>query len=104
MILSALPKVDGQVVLDLGCGIGDLASELSTRGAKVIGVDGNEEFVKHARSRGITNAEFRVGQLGSYADPSLRADGIWSSFTAAYFPALTETLRAWRDNLRPGGW
>ena len=104
LVLDALSNIDGQVVLDLGCGIGDLAVELSARGASVIGVDGNEDFVQFASSRGIRNAEFRVADLRSFREPGLRVDGIWSSFTTAYFPALPETLRAWGEHLRPGGW
>jgi hypothetical protein len=32
------------------------------------------------------------------------ADGIWSSFTAAYFPDLPPLLTAWRRHVPPGGW
>src|SRR5262245_58063128 len=41
-ILDALPDVHGQLVLDLGSGIGDLAADLAARGAHVIGFDINE--------------------------------------------------------------
>lgn len=103
-VLDALPPLEGRLVLDLGCGIGDLAAALSERGARVTGVDLNEELVGHARGRGIANAQFRTGDLRSFHDPGLRADGIWSSFTAAYFPALRDTLGSWLEHLRPGGW
>ena len=104
IIFDALPITVGQLVLDLGCGIGDVSSELSKLGARVIGVDGNEEVVEHARARGIENAEFRVAELRSFADATLQVDGIWSSFTAAYFTVLESTLGAWKKNLRSGGW
>lgn len=42
MAFDALPSLEGQVVLDLGCGIGDLSSDLTARGARVIGVDISE--------------------------------------------------------------
>lgn len=102
--LDALPNIDGQTVLDLGCGIGDLASDLSMRGARVIAVDGNEDFLQFARSRSIKNAEFIAADLRSFSEPNFRVDGIWSSFTAAYFPKFDETLSAWAKCLRPGGW
>ena len=38
-ILKELPPLHGQTVLDLGCGVGDLAAELVARGARVIGCD-----------------------------------------------------------------
>ena len=102
--LDALPNIDGQTVLDLGCGIGDLASDLSMRGARVIAVDGNDDFLKFARSRSIKNAEFLTANLQSFSEPNLQVDGIWSSFTAAYFPKFGETQNAWAKCLRPGGW
>ena len=104
IVLDALSINDGKIVLDLGCGIGDLASDLSMRGARVIGIDGNNDFLEFARSRSIQNAEFRAANLQSFSEPNLHADGIWSSFTAAYFPKFDETLIAWAKCLRPGGW
>lgn len=55
--LGALPAVRGQLVLDLGCAVGDQAAELVARGARVIGIDGNEELLRHARSRSLENAD-----------------------------------------------
>ena len=104
IVLDALSINDGKIVLDLGCGIGDLASDLSMRGARVIGIDGNDGFLQFARSRSIKNAEFLAANLQSFSEPNLQADGIWSSFTAAYFPKFDETLIAWAKCLRPGGW
>lgn len=62
-IFDALPSLHGQTILDLGCGVGDLAAELVARGARVIGVDMNEELLREARSRQLPNAEFRLGDL-----------------------------------------
>lgn len=90
--------------MDLGCGIGDLAADLSTRGASIVGVDINEELIAYAINRHIANAEFRRSDLQTFRDPSLCVDGIWSSFAAAYFPAFRDILPAWIEHLRPGGW
>ena len=104
IILRALPELHGQRVLDLGCGVGDLAVDLSTRGAHVLGVDINEELIDFARERCIANTEFRVADLRTFNDPSLRVDGIWSSFTAAYFPSFRGTVTSWVEHLQPSGW
>src|SRR5262245_19170156 len=103
-ILDALPLAQGQIVLDLGCGVGDLAAELVNRGSCVIGVDAHEELLLEARSRRLSNAEFRMADLRSLPDLELAADGIWCSFTAAYFPDLPKVLLAWATNLKVGGW
>ncbi|MBK7874698.1 MAG: methyltransferase domain-containing protein [Planctomycetes bacterium] len=101
---AALPPLEGAQVLDLGCGPGDLAAELAARGARVLGVDANEELVEVARARGIPNAAFRAADLRSLEPLERAADGIWCSFSAAYFVEFAPVLERWRRLLRPGGW
>lgn len=106
-ILDSLPPLQGQTVLDLGCGVGDVAADLAARGARVIGIDMNEELLAAARSRGIANAEFRLGDLrppASLVEDGTTVDGIWASFVAAYFVDLTAALASWTRHLRRGGW
>jgi ubiquinone/menaquinone biosynthesis C-methylase UbiE len=103
-IFDALPSLRGQTVLDLGCGVGDLAAEFVARGARVIGVDMNEELLHEARSRQLSNAEFRTADLRTLPDLGIAADGLWCSFAAAYFPDLPTALTAWTRNVGSGGW
>ncbi len=103
-IFDALPPLQGQIVHDVGCGVGDLAAEFVARGARVVGVDRNEELLREARSRRLPNAEFRMGDLRTLPDLGVAADGLWCSFTAAYFPDLSAALAAWARNVKPGGW
>ena len=103
-IFDALPPLQGQTILDLGCGVGDLAAEFVGRGARVIGVDMNEELLREARSRQLANAEFRAADLRTLPDLGLAADGLWCSFAAAYFPDLPTVLTAWARSLTAGGW
>ena len=103
-VFKKLPDLNGQQVLDMGCAIGDQSADLAARGARVLGIDNNEPFIKHASARKIPGAEFRVADIGNFDDPRLEVDGIWSSFTVAYFPRLAETIAAWSSHLRPGGW
>lgn len=103
-VFSALPLVPGQLVLDLGCGIGDQAALLASRGARVIAVDDNDEMLAAAESQGLKDVEFRKHDLCLLPDLRVAADGIWSSFSAAYFPDFSRVLSAWEKFLRPGGW
>ena len=103
-MLGALPRIEGQTVLDLGCGVGDLAAELASRGARVIGVDASEELLVTARARQIPNAEFLCADLRNLPDLGIVADGVWSSFAAAYFIDLSGVLSSWSAYIRPGGW
>jgi trans-aconitate methyltransferase len=84
-VFDALPSLNGQTVLDLGCGPGDLAADFVARGAEMIGVDLNDEFVREARSRRLPRAKFELADLRALPDFGIAADGVWSSFTAAYF-------------------
>jgi SAM-dependent methyltransferase len=103
-IFDALPHIQDHTVLDLGCGIGDQTAELVARGARVIGIDANEELLAAARARHIHNAEFRAANLHETMALDTTVDGIWCSFGAAYFTNLTDTLARWAMNLRASGW
>ena len=103
-VFDALPLVRGQLVLDLGCGVGDQAAELVARGAQVIGIDINDELLTEARSRSLENAQFLRCDLRALGDLGAAADGLWCSFAAAYFTDLVATLRSWKRYLRPAGW
>jgi SAM-dependent methyltransferase len=103
-ILAELPLLTQQTILDVGCGVGDVAAALVARGARVVGFDANEELLREARNRGLTNAEFRSADLRTIADFGVAADGLWCSFTAAYFPDLATRLTAWSTPLKEGGW
>lgn len=103
-VLDALPPLAGKLVLDLGCAVGDQAAALAARGARVIGVDVNEELLAEARSRSIGGVEFRLLDLRTLPDLGVVADGIWSSLAPAYFPDLPRVLESWAGHLRPGGW
>jgi SAM-dependent methyltransferase len=103
-IFDTLPPLQGQTVLDLGCGVGDLAAEFVARGARVIGVDMNEDLLHVAQSKRLPNTEFHKADLRWPTDFGHVVDGLWCSFTAAYFPDLPVVLCSWGKYLRPGGW
>lgn len=103
-VFEVLHSLDGQAVLDLGCGVGDLAAEFVTRGADVIGVDLVEDFIRKARSRCLSRAKFELADVRALPDFGIAFDGVWSSFTAAYFPDLPTTISEWARPLKPGGW
>jgi SAM-dependent methyltransferase len=103
-IFDALPPLHGRTILDVGCGVGDQAAEIVARGARVIGIDMNEELLREAQSRQLPNAEFRIGDLRTFPDLGVVVDGLWCSFTAAYFPDLPVALVSWASYLRPRGW
>jgi SAM-dependent methyltransferase len=103
-IYPYLGDLSGVQVVDLGCGIGDQARDLSRLGAYIFGVDGNEEAIDHAKSRRIPHAQFVWTNIINIKDIWLKSDGVWTSFTAAYFPRFDVLTRSIDSVLKPGGW
>jgi trans-aconitate methyltransferase len=104
-VLRLLPLRAGERVLDLGCALGDQSAMLAARGAQVVGVDANAELLAQADRRAIPGANFVQADAADVSGLGLDpVDGIWSSFTAAYFPDFGPVLASWLQLLRPGGW
>ena len=69
----------GDHVLDLGCGTGDDAMHLMSRGVEVFGVDSAPGMVDIARTRGVDAKTMAIEELGSLED---MFDGAISNFGA----------------------
>ena len=67
-VRSLLPPVEGKHVLDAGCGPGIYAEWLVEHGARVLGLDGSERMVEHARRRLAGRATLRRADLGAPLD------------------------------------
>jgi len=62
---EALRRVDveaGQLVLDVGCGVGAFLRLVEDRGARTFGLDASEELLAVARER-VPDADLRVGDM-----------------------------------------
>ncbi|OKS86727.1 class I SAM-dependent methyltransferase [Mucilaginibacter polytrichastri] len=105
--LTKLPIKNTDVVLDLGCGVGDVTKLLGERCLQVFGIDHNPELLQSAkRNNNLGNIEFISSDLSqiliNIEIPNV--DGIWCSFTAAYFPNFKPVLSNWIKKLKSGGW
>ena len=104
-MLDRLPIESGQIILDLGCGPGTVAARLAKRGAVPIGVDQDATFLEAGRRRCPATCLFKQGNLVDLKSLDLpTADGLWSSFAAAYFPDFAPILRHWATQVAPEGW
>ena len=89
-LLDWLPAdLDGQRVLDAGCGTGALAAEAAQRGARVVAVDLSPTLIGLARQRAPRDlagaVEFLVGDM---LDPSLgRFDHVVAMDSLIHYPA-----------------
>jgi trans-aconitate methyltransferase len=100
--LDLCPITRGQQILDLGCGPGDVAAALAARGVAVTGIDHDPELLAAARTY-APNIHFEQQDLSELA-LSARFDGIWCSFTAAYFVDFATTFASWCGFLKPRAW
>ena len=102
-VLSKCPISPGQRVLDIGCGPGDISAELIARGARITGIDGNNELLTTAR-RKCPTAVFENQDFKKLKLPKNYFDGLWSSFTVAYLSDLEKVLSSWLPLLTANAW
>jgi SAM-dependent methyltransferase len=101
--LSLCPLVPGQAVLDLGCAAGDVSGLLAARGLIVTGVDANAELLAAARER-YPQCRFEQQDLRRLNISPSGFDGLWCSFTAAYFVDFARMWSRWAALLKPTAW
>lgn len=89
----------GRVVLDVGCGTGELMAELAGRGCSVTGVEIDPSLVESCRAAGFQANEGRAERLPA-ADGSL--DAIVCSVVLPYTDERKAVVE-WARVLRPGG-
>ena len=104
-LLSLLPDVGGRRVLDLGCGAGQLAHHLATRGAaEVVGVDLSERMLALARAQwSHPRVTYRRAALESVAFEAARFDLVVRSLAfhdVEDYRGLVARIARW---LAPGG-
>ena len=103
--LGLLPDVSGLRVLDLGCGAGQLAHHLATRGAaEVTGLDVSARMLELARTRWAhPRVAYRREAIEDAAFPPARFDLVVSSLALHYvddYAGLVRRIAGW---LAPGG-
>jgi SAM-dependent methyltransferase len=105
-VLHRLISPDGKDAVDIGCGGGALARELSARGTRMIGIEISDEQLAPALARDDgTGARYLIGtaQELPLADASVDLALFMRSLHHVPMADLTTALREARRVLRPGG-
>lgn len=98
----------GALLLDLGCGTGEDALFLASRGRRVVGVDAAPALVARARAKAAQQgipperARFEVGALEQLDALAPGFDGAYSNFGALNCADLRAVGRGLARALRPG--
>jgi tellurite methyltransferase len=103
---KALPYLQGEV-LELGCGMGNLAFAAAVRGCRVTAVDGSPAAVDHIRARAAAEAaevSTALGDLRIY-EISSEYDTVVSIGLLMFFDCTTafKILADLQRHVRPGG-
>lgn len=108
-LLARVPAETPHIVVDLGCGPGNLTALLADRwrGASVTGIDSSPEMIEAART--VDGITWEVGDLRDWARPdplALRApvDVLISNATLQWIPDHLDLLPCLVDRVAPGGW
>jgi len=107
-LLTAVGRVEGLAILDLGCGQGRFARQLAERGGVVTGVDWSRAMITAARARERTTPlgiEYRVLDARTLARhfPDERFDLVVACMSLMDMPDLPRVVRGAHRVLRPGG-
>lgn len=100
-LLSWLNPQEGENILDLGCGTGQLANEISSFGANITGMDNSPEMIAAARAA-YPHIRFDVKDATdfSYAEPF---DAIFSNAVLHWINEPEKVIACMYGNLKPGG-
>ncbi|SDN71437.1 class I SAM-dependent methyltransferase [Vreelandella arcis] len=98
-VLRLLAPKQGERILDLGCGDGQLTERIAKRGAEVLGIDTSEEMVSAAKARGL-NARL----IDAYQMPfDQEFDAVFSNATLHWMLDPQAVLASIKRALKPGG-
>lgn len=100
-LVDLLAPRAGELVLDLGCGSGELAQEIAGYGAQVVGLDASADMLAKARQQ-FPDLDFRLGDAAGFELPE-RFDAIFSNAALHWVPAAEAAIRQMRRHLKPGG-
>jgi ubiquinone biosynthesis O-methyltransferase len=106
LILELVGDVRGLSVLDVGCGDGDLAVELSTRGANVVGIDASGSMIDAARQRADraqADVDFKVATAQQLPFPPERFDAVVAVTILCFVDDAAAVIQEIARVLRPGG-
>jgi trans-aconitate 2-methyltransferase len=98
-LLSALPDIEAQKVIDLGCGPGNSTELLAARfpGAVVSGMDSSADMIA-AAARRLPQVQFAIGDIETWNDPGpfdvILANAVlhWVPDHSTLLPALVARL------------
>jgi trans-aconitate methyltransferase len=100
-VVQLLNPQAGELILDAGCGTGDLTAIISESGALVEGVDLSEEMIQKAREK-FPGLIFTVASITEYEKREFY-DAIFSNATLHWILDKEKAIKKIYENLKFGG-
>ncbi|MFC7678062.1 class I SAM-dependent methyltransferase [Paenibacillus sp. GCM10028914] len=100
-LLELLAPHQGERILDLGCGTGDLASEIAASGAIVVGMDFSEEMISTAKEK-YPEITFLTGNGENFTTDTV-FDAVFSNAALHWMTNAAEVASSVYRALKPGG-
>jgi trans-aconitate methyltransferase len=100
-LIEWLAPRQGERILDLGSGTGELASKIAETGAAVTGIDASTEMVAKAQDK-FPDIKFLAMDATALSFPE-KFDGVFSNATLHWINKQQEALQCVFDVLREGG-
>jgi SAM-dependent methyltransferase len=103
-LISMLGALESKDVLEIGCGVGDLAHDIAKCNiASYFGVDISGEMISTAKSRTVSRCQFERMDIEQRQLPEAAFDAAVSALTFHFLDDLPTVLTKIRRSLRPGG-
>ena len=100
-LFDLLNPQKGEKILDLGCGTGDLAKQLSEYGAVITGVDKSDKMIKQARNK-YPQIKFSV-QDATKLEFTNEFDAVFSNAALHWIKEPAQVLTSIYNSLKQGG-
>lgn len=100
-LIELLEFQNGQKILDLGCGTGDLAKQLADAGAEVVGIDSSPDMIEQAK-RKYPEVSFMTGDATAL-DFHDEFDAVFSNAVFHWIKEPSKALDSVYESLKKGG-
>ena len=105
-IMEWLNPEEGERILDVACGVGELSLKIARRGGEIYGIDMSEDaidFAKRLSGRAKIACEFKIGDAEHLPYPDDNFDKIVCSSSLEHFKDDSQALQEMRRVLKPKG-
>lgn len=100
-LVDMLAPTQGEKILDLGCGTGDLAEKLTEKGAIITGIDQSSNMITQAQEK-YPHIDFQVKNANNL-DFYEAFDAVFSNAALHWIKTPQDVIRSVYNALKPGG-